>query len=196
MTDLAEALRRTAGHLAPHREALLDRWARSLLAVSEAPEAEVLAFCGRSLDSLLARLARGEVEELLQDEAEAAAHAVRSGASFLPLALAIRMLDRSCLPFLLAACPEREALAEALLALDELGDRRLEVLLREQEQESHRRLIESQEQAAHARERSRELTQPTRRCAAPRLAAGTARSRSRCSPTSPTGWRRSSSPSR
>jgi GAF domain-containing protein len=69
------------------------------------------------------------------------------------------MLDRSCLPFLLAACPEREALAEALLALDELGDRRLEVLLREQEQESHRRLIESQEQAAHARERSRELTQ-------------------------------------
>jgi GAF domain-containing protein len=159
MTDLADALRKTAGHLAPHREALLDRWARALLAASEAPEAEVLAFCARGLDSLLARLERGEVEELLRDEAEAAAHAARSGASFLPLALAIRTLDRSCLPFLLAACPEREALAEALLALDELGDRRLEVLLREQEQESHRWLIESQEQEAQARERSRELAQ-------------------------------------
>lgn len=159
MTTWADALSRTAGHLAPHRDALLDSWARSLPVTTQTPEAEVRAFCGRSLDSLLARLARGEVEELLRDEAEAASHAARLGASFLPLALAIRVLDRCCLPFLLAACPEREGLAEALLALDELGDRRLEVLLREQEQESHRRLIETQEQAADAQDRARELAQ-------------------------------------
>ena len=58
---------------------------------------------------------------------------------------------------LAAACPDREALAESLLALDELGDRRLEVLLAAQEDESARRLVEAQEQAARAAERAREL---------------------------------------
>jgi hypothetical protein len=67
------------------------------------------------------------------------------------------VLDRCCLPFLLKACPDKESLAECLLALDELADRRLELLIRAQEDESARRLLEAQEQAAHAAERAREL---------------------------------------
>jgi putative methionine-R-sulfoxide reductase with GAF domain len=157
VTAWEDTLSRTAGQLAPHRDALLDRWTNALVAATPAPEADLRSFCARSLDAMLARLTRGEVEQLLRDEADAAAHAARTGASFLPLALAIRELDRCCLPFLLAACPEREELAEALVALDELADRRLEVLLREQEQESQRRLIESEEQGAQARERARDL---------------------------------------
>jgi putative methionine-R-sulfoxide reductase with GAF domain len=43
------------------------------------------------------------------------------------------------------------------LALDELGDRRLEVLLQAQEEESARRLIDAQEQTAQTQERAREL---------------------------------------
>jgi len=157
MTGFAEALRRTAGQLAPHRDALLDAWTRALRDGSQAPEAEVRAFCERSLDSLLGRLSRGEVEDLLRDEAEAVASAARTGASFRPLAQAIRELDRCCHPFLVAALADREALAESLQALAELGGRRLEILIREQEEEALRRLIEAQEQAAQARERALEL---------------------------------------
>jgi hypothetical protein len=46
---------------------------------------------------------------------------------------------------------------EAVLALAELGARRLEVLLRASEEENHRRLLETQEQAAHAADKAREL---------------------------------------
>lgn len=159
MTVFADALRATAAHLARHRDALADVWTGAVKDISGAPESEIRNYCGRSLDSLLGRLSRGEVDEFLKDEREAASHAARSGVSFRPVALAIRVLDRCCLPFLLASCPDREALAESLLALDELGDRRLEILIREQEEESHRRLIEAQEQAAQAQERARALAQ-------------------------------------
>jgi putative methionine-R-sulfoxide reductase with GAF domain len=52
---------------------------------------------------------------------------------------------------------DREALAETLVALDELGDQRLEMLLMAQEDESTRRLVEAQEQAVRAAERAREV---------------------------------------
>jgi putative methionine-R-sulfoxide reductase with GAF domain len=58
---------------------------------------------------------------------------------------------------LASACPDRDALAETLVALDELGDRRLEALLAAQEDESSRRLVEAQEQAARAAERARDV---------------------------------------
>jgi GAF domain-containing protein len=151
------ALQRTAGLLLPHREALLEAWSRALTAVAPGPEDEIRAFCRRTLDALLSRLSRGEVDALLRDEAAAAAEAARAGVSFHPVALAIRVLDRCCLPFLLAACPDRDALAEALLALDELGDRRLEILLKAQEEEAQRRLADAQDQAAREGERAREL---------------------------------------
>jgi GAF domain-containing protein len=109
------------------------------------------------VDTLLTRLARGEVESLLADEALQAEADAQAGASLHPLSLAIRVLDRCCLPFLQSACADAGALAECLLALDELGDRRLEILLRAQERESARRLVEAQEQAARSVEKVAEL---------------------------------------
>jgi putative methionine-R-sulfoxide reductase with GAF domain len=106
---------------------------------------------------LLDHCARGEAEAWLALEAEAAHAAARAGESFALLALATRLLDRCSLPHLLAACPEREPLAEALLALSELADLRLGILLQAQEEESARRLVEAQEQGARAGERAREL---------------------------------------
>jgi putative methionine-R-sulfoxide reductase with GAF domain len=73
------------------------------------------------------------------------------------MALDIRVLDRCLAAVLTSACPDRDTLADALVALDELGDRRLEGLLAAQEDESTRRLLEAQEQAAQAAERAREV---------------------------------------
>jgi GAF domain-containing protein len=150
-------LRRTAAHLLPHRDSLVEAWVTALEAISPAPRSELRSYCARTLATLLDHLEKGDLDGLLEAEALAAAEAARGGATLLPLALAIRVLDRCCLPHLVAALPDREALAESLLALDELGDLRLEVLLRAQEEESARRLVDAQEQAARAREQAREL---------------------------------------
>ncbi len=158
MIRLAGALQKVAAVLEPRRDALTEQWAKALAETSPAPEPELRAFCRRTVASLLGRMAKAEIDDLLRDEAAAAAEAVRGGASFHPLALAIRVLDRCCLPFLLEALPDREALAEALVALDELGDLRLELLLRAQEEEMQRRLVDTEEQAARAAERARELS--------------------------------------
>ena len=157
MNRLAPALQRTAALLKPRRAELLEAWIEALGEVRPGPEGERRAYCTRALDGLLDHLERGEALKWLGLEAEAAQAAAGAGESFAPLALAIRVLDRCCFPHLLAACPEREALAESLLALDELSDRRLEILLQAQEEESARRLVEAQEQAARAGERAREL---------------------------------------
>jgi len=151
------ALQRAAGWLRPHREAVLEAWTRAVVAAGRSGEREARESCARSLDALLEHLARGDVEGLLAEETRLAGEGVRRGTSPLDPALAIRVLDRTLLPFLLAAGPDREALAETLLALDELGDRRLEILLGAQEEESARRLVEAQEQAARAAERARDV---------------------------------------
>ena len=150
MTPLAAALQKTAQHLLPHRDALVESWISALSAVTPAPDGSVREFCTRTVETLLGRLSRGEVESWLSDEAMKAEAAAQAGTSLFPLSLGIRVLDRCCLPFLLAACGDRESLAECLLALDELGDRRLEILLRAQERESARRLVDAQEQAARS----------------------------------------------
>ena len=67
------------------------------------------------------------------------------------------MLDRCLASVLVRVCPDKDTLAEALVALDELGDRRLEALLVAQEDESARRLVDAQEQGARAAERAREV---------------------------------------
>ena len=67
------------------------------------------------------------------------------------------MLDRCLASVLVRVCPDKDALAEALVALDELGDQRLEALLAAQEDESARRLLDAQEQGARAAERAREV---------------------------------------
>lgn len=158
MNRLGPALERTAGHLAPHREGLREAWILALVRSGAASDEQARAFCLRSLDTLLDRMGAGDIEGLLAAEARAAVEAARANLSSHFAALAIRLLDRCCLPHLLSACSDREALAECLLALDELGDRRLEALLHAQEEESGRRLIDAQEQAARAGERARELS--------------------------------------
>lgn len=157
MPSPAEVLRQTAAYLTPHREALIEAWIASLGGLYPAPYDEIRSHCTRSVEALLERLSKGEVDALLADEARSASASARAGRSSQPLALAIRVLDRCCLPFLLQACPDKEMLAQALLALDELGDRRLELLLRAQEEENARRLLEAQEQSARSDERAREV---------------------------------------
>jgi putative methionine-R-sulfoxide reductase with GAF domain len=157
MNDLAAVLKRTAVHLEPHREALVEAWVLALREAWPEPEDDLRDYCVEAAESLFGRLVRGELQELLAAEARAAEDAARMGDSLQRAARAIRVLDGCCLPFLIQACPDREELARCLLALDELGDRRLEALLQAQEDEAGRRLIEAQEQAARAQERAREL---------------------------------------
>jgi L-methionine (R)-S-oxide reductase len=157
VTPLSATLEKTAAHLRPHRDALVEAWVRAIAALAPDQPGDIRGFCARSVDTLLGHLADGRVEELLREEAAEARAAAQAGISLGLRALAVRVLDRCCLPLLLDACPDREALAECLVALDELGDRRLEALLWAQEQEASRRLTETQDQAAAAADRAREL---------------------------------------
>jgi putative methionine-R-sulfoxide reductase with GAF domain len=157
MSQLAATLQRAAEWLGPHRDALLGDWVRAVADVRGIAEAAAREGCARELDELLARLSAGDVEGFLAEEARRAEREARRGTSLLGLALEIRVLDRCLAAVLVPACPDRESLAETLVALDELGDRRLEALLAAQEDESSRRLVEAQEQAARAAERARDV---------------------------------------
>lgn len=157
MSRLGVALQEVFALLDPQRGVLLEAWARAVTADASGREAEARALCEASLAQLFRHLGHGDVEGLVAAEAKTAALAAQAGGSARLGAQAIRSLDRCCLPLLLTSCPEREALAEALLSLDELGDLRLEALLAAQEEESGRRLAEAQDQAHSASERAREL---------------------------------------
>lgn len=157
MSGPSETLKQAAELLLPHADALVEAWAAALLEVQDGPPDEIRAYCRGTLDTLLGRLMRGEAETFLNSEEQAAHAAAQAGSSLQPIAIAIRLMDRCLLPFLMRACPDREALAHVLLALDELADRRLELLLRAQEEEVHRRLAELQDAAAQAEEKAREL---------------------------------------
>jgi GAF domain-containing protein len=157
VSRFAEALQRTFGLLAPQRQALLEAWTRALAAEAPGRESEARSLCASSLDRLFDRIARGELDGLLRDEAGAAAEGARANTPSRLAAASIRTLDRCCLPFLLAACPERDALADSLIALAELGALRLEALLRAQEQESSRRLLAVEDEASRAEERALDL---------------------------------------
>jgi putative methionine-R-sulfoxide reductase with GAF domain len=154
---LATALQRAAGWVRPERDAVLADWVRAVADVRGMPEADARAGCARALDALLERLAAGDVDGLLAAESSRAQREARHGASLLGDALEIRVLDRCLAGVLLRVCPDQTTLAETLVALDELGDRRLELLLAAQEDESARRLVEAQEQGARATERAREV---------------------------------------
>jgi putative methionine-R-sulfoxide reductase with GAF domain len=156
LKTLAETLRRTASWLSARREPLREAWTQAVAAEDGGGEAEARAYCTASLNTLLARLEAGELEAFLEDEARAAAAEARTGQSFLLRAAAIRTFGRCCLPVMLAADVAQEELAETLVALGELGARRLEILLVALEDESARRLVEAQEQAARVAERARE----------------------------------------
>jgi len=157
MTRLGPTLQRAAEWLRPRRETALGDWVRAVAAVRGIAEADAREGCTREMDALLDRLSTGDVEGVVAAEARRAEREARRGASLLGIALDLRVLDRCLASVLATACPDREALAETLVALDELGDRRLEALLAAQEDESARRLVEAQEQGARATERAREV---------------------------------------
>jgi putative methionine-R-sulfoxide reductase with GAF domain len=149
VTPLGAALQRTANHLEPHREALVAAWVRSLRDVGDRPGVDLYPACAKRVDALLAQFTRGEAGGALDD---ASSEDDPTGS-----ALALRILDRCCLPFLFTACPDREALAESVLALDEVGVQRLEAILQAREQEASRRLLDAQDEAARNAERAREM---------------------------------------
>jgi putative methionine-R-sulfoxide reductase with GAF domain len=157
MSRLGPTLQRAAEWLRPRRDAVLGDWVRAVAEVRGIAEADAREGCTRELDALLARLSAGDVEGVVAAEVRRAEREARRGASLLGIALDLRVLDRCLASVLASACPDRESLAETLVALDELGDRRLEALLAAQEDESARRLVEAQEQGARATERAREV---------------------------------------
>jgi len=157
MSRFGLALQRAVERIRPERDAVLADWVRAVADVRGISEADARDGCARSLDALIEALAKADVEGFLAAESSGAQHEARRGASLLGDALEIRVLDRCLASVLLRVCPDKDSLAEALLALDELGDRRLELLLTAQEDESARRLVEAQEQGARAAERAREV---------------------------------------
>jgi putative methionine-R-sulfoxide reductase with GAF domain len=157
MSRLGTTLQRAAEWLRPRRDDVLGDWVRAVADIRGVSEADAREGCARELDALLDRLAQGDPDGVVAEEALRAERETRRGASLLGAALDIRVLDRCLAAVLVSACPDRESLAETLVALDELGDRRLEALLAAQEDESSRRLVEAQEQAARADERAREV---------------------------------------
>jgi len=157
MSRLGPALQRAAEWLRPSRDKVLGDWVRAVADVRGISEADAREGCARELDALFDRLSAGDAEGVVATEALRAEREVRRGASLLGVALDLRVLDRCLAAVLTSACPDRESLAETLVALDELGDRRLEALLAAQEDESARRLVEAQEQGARATERAREV---------------------------------------
>ncbi|HLA78344.1 MAG TPA: GAF domain-containing protein [Vicinamibacteria bacterium] len=157
ISPFARSLQQVAAFLDSQRADLAQAWYLALVESDAAPESDGRKRCVEEVDRLLGGLSRGEPEELLAEDAVSASEAAQAGESLKRQAAGIRLFDRCCLPFLLRACPGARELADALLALNELGDRRLEVLLAAQEEEAGRRLVEAQEQAAQAAERAREL---------------------------------------
>jgi len=154
-TPFALALQKSAARLRPHRDRLVEAWARELAEVAPRMAPDLRAYASRNVDALLERLERSELEALLADDRK---DAEKSSARPAVVMLAVGAFHRAVLPVLIEAASDREALAESVLALHELFDRRLEVFLREQEADMVRRLAEAQDQAAQAAEKARELT--------------------------------------
>lgn len=157
ISPFARALQQVAAFLEPYRADLAQAWYLALVESAAAPQREPKQQCAEEVERLLSGLAQGEPERLLAEEAVSAAAAAQEGASLKRQAAGVRLFDRCCLPFLLSSCAGPRELADALLALDEFGDLRLEGLLAAQEEEAGRRLVEAQEQAAQAADRAREL---------------------------------------
>jgi putative methionine-R-sulfoxide reductase with GAF domain len=155
VTPLAAALQKAAARLSSERTTILEAWLRALGDVAPPSAGDLRGTCAGELDALLVRLASGEAEELLEEEAREGARRARGGTSLQWHAQALSRLDRCCIAAL--ARGEAGADGEALLALAELAARRLEALLRASEEEGHRRLLDTQEQGEQAAERAREL---------------------------------------
>jgi L-methionine (R)-S-oxide reductase len=151
------ALQTIALHLGTHREALEARWLEALLTLPEPPEPDLRTFCRQSVQTLLERLTAGELEQLLAQEAQEAEAVLAAGRSLDPRFRAGRMLERACLAVLVDAATEAAQRLECVLAMHELTERRLEVLLHAHQELLERRLQRAEEHAAQLGERAREL---------------------------------------
>jgi GAF domain-containing protein len=152
----AHALQSIARQLEPHRDTVTERWREALSTLAEPPEADLRAYCARAVAALLERLSSGELDALLAQEAQEAEAILASGRSLEPRFRAGRMLERSLLAVLDAGTDPIQRL-ECVLALHELTERRLEVLLHAQQELLERRLQEAEEHAAQQAERARAL---------------------------------------
>lgn len=157
MTPLAAALQKAAPRLEAEQAAILEAWLRALGDASPSAPGDLRESCAREIDVLVARLRLGEAEELLEEEAREGARRARAGSSLQWRAQALSLLVRSCIASLARPGGESEPGGEAVLAFTELAGRRLEALLRASEEEGHRRLLDTQEQAERAAEKAREL---------------------------------------
>jgi putative methionine-R-sulfoxide reductase with GAF domain len=156
MRPSAHALQSIARQIAPHRETVTERWLEAVATLAEPPEPDVRGFCTRTVAALLERLSRGELDPLLAEEARAAEAILAAGRSLEPLFRAARMLERSCLAVVDAGSDPILRL-ESVLALHELTERRLEVLLHAQQDLLERRVHQAEEHAAQLAERARAL---------------------------------------
>lgn len=154
---MTDALRRALAVLEPQRAALTAACERELAAAAGDPEQEVARLVRGGIARLFERVSRGETEALLREEAADAAAAARDGQGVRLRGLAIGAVTRACVPFLARTAESKEALAEALLALQELADLRLDALLKAHESERARRVGEVEDEAARAAERAHEL---------------------------------------
>ena len=157
MSDLARSLGKVVGHLEPHRPAILAAWVRAVQRLEPRVADDVRAFCGRELEALFGRLAAGDVDAVLAEDAREAEALTRRAEALHPRLLAVGALERCCVPHLVSEGGDADSLRECLLALGELSGLRLEVFLRGREDTSARRLVDAQEDAAKAAERAREL---------------------------------------
>jgi len=157
MRPSVHALQSIAEQLGPHRETLTERWLEAVSTLAEPPEADLRGFCTRAVTALLDRLSRGELDQLLAQEALEAEAALAAGESLEPRFRAGRMLERSCLALLLDGGADAIRRMECVLALHELTERRLEVLLQAQQELLERRVHDAEEHAAQMADRAREL---------------------------------------
>ena len=157
MTPLAASLQKAAPLLEGQRAAALEAWLRGLSDAQVPAEGDLRGSCASAIDGLLARLAAGGAEELLEEEAREGARLARTGVSLQSRARTLALLDRAWMAALSSAGAAGDGSVEAQRAMAELGARRLEALLRASEEEAARRLQETQEQAAQSAEKAREL---------------------------------------
>jgi len=153
----AGALGRAAACLAANRPALLESWRAASLALRAGSPAEVAAVCSTGLEAILDAVLRGG-----GDQAGASSEAA-SGSGATPRRLhaeliAARVFAGCCLPFLAASDLDREALAEALVSLQQLAWKRVEGFLNDEAEESARRLAEAENQGARSAERVDEVS--------------------------------------
>ena len=151
MSD-APGLQLVGERLAVHREALVVALASALRFHGSIGAEEAASLSEGEIDALLAALKTGDVVGLLSRDAANVGGIPRRPGALGPVLETIGACVRCCAPFLRDLDPD--AREESLLVLHELFVRRLESLLRAEEEDWGRRLAETQDQLARADDRA------------------------------------------